>query len=281
METRVSSSQKEVLISTTRPTVLIGERINPTGKKKLAAALQAGDMAAIQAEAIAQVKDGADILDVNVGVPVLDDTILLPKAVRAVMDVVDVPLCLDSHNPRALEAAIKVYRGKPLINSVNGKKRSLQEILPLVKEYGAAVIGLTMDEDGIPNNTETRVNIAHKIVDNAEKLGIPREDVVIDCLVMAIGVDNTVGNLTIETIRRVKSELGVNMTFGGSNISFGMPDRHLLNEAFLSMAIAAGVTCPIVNVSQVRPMILAIDLILGRDRHATRYINAYRQRQKG
>ena len=281
METRVSSSQKEVLISTTRPTVLIGERINPTGKKKLAAALQAGDMAAIQAEAIAQVKDGADILDVNVGVPVLDETILLPKAVRAVMDVVDVPLCLDSHNPRALEAAIKVYRGKPLINSVNGKKRSLQEILPLVKEYGAAVIGLTMDEDGIPNNTETRVNIAHKIVDNAEKLGIPREDVVIDCLAMAIGVDNTVGNLTIETIRRVKSELGVNMTFGGSNISFGMPDRHLLNEAFLSMAIAAGVTCPIVNVSQVRPMILAIDLILGRDRHATRYINAYRQRQKG
>jgi len=281
METRVSSSQKEVLISSTRPTVLIGERINPTGKKKLAAALQAGDMAAIQAEAIAQVKDGADILDVNVGVPVLDETILLPKAVQAVMDVVDVPLCLDSHNPRALEAAIKVYRGKPLINSVNGKKRSLQEILPLVKEYGAAVIGLTMDEDGIPNNTETRVNIAHKIVDNAEKLGIPREDVVIDCLVMAIGVDNTVGNLTIETIRRVKSELGVNMTFGGSNISFGMPDRHLLNEAFLSMAIAAGVTCPIVNVSQVRPMILAIDLILGRDRHATRYINAYRQRQKG
>ncbi len=281
METRVSSSQKEVLISVTRPTVLIGERINPTGKKKLAAALQAGDMAAIQAEAIAQVKDGADILDVNVGVPVLDETILLPKAVQAVMDVVDVPLCLDSHNPRALEAAIKVYRGKPLINSVNGKKRSLQEILPLVKEYGAAVIGLTMDEDGIPNNTETRVNIAHKIVDNAEKLGIPREDVVIDCLAMAIGVDNTVGNLTIETIRRVKSELGVNMTFGGSNISFGMPDRHLLNEAFLSMAIAAGVTCPIVNVSQVRPMILAIDLILGRDRHATRYINAYRQRQKG
>jgi len=280
METRVSSSQKEVLISVTRPTVLIGERINPTGKKKLAAALQAGDMAAIQAEAIAQVKDGADILDVNVGVPVLDETILLPKAVQAVMDVVDVPLCLDSHNPRALEAAIKVYRGKPLINSVNGKKRSLQEILPLVKEYGAAVIGLTMDEDGIPNNTETRVNIAHKIVDNAEKLGIPREDVVIDCLVMAIGVDNTVGNLTIETIRRVKSELGVNMTFGGSNISFGMPDRHLLNEAFLSMAIAAGVTCPIVNVSQVRPMILAIDLILGRDRHATRYLNAYRQRQK-
>ena len=281
METRVSSAKKEILISSTRPTVLIGERINPTGKKKLAAALQAGDMAAIQAEAIAQVQDGADILDVNVGVPGLDETVLLPKAVLAIMDAVDVPLCLDSHNPRALEAAIKVYRGKPLINSVNGETRSMQGILPMVKEYGAAIIGLTMDENGIPNNAETRVNIAHKIVESAEALGIPREDVVIDCLAMAVGVDNKAGIVTIETIRRVKAELGVNMTFGGSNISFGMPERSLLNGAFLAMAIAAGITCPIVNVSQVRSMILAIDLVLGRDRHAGRYINAYRQRQKG
>jgi len=280
METRVSSAKKEVIISAARPTVLIGERINPTGKKKLAAALQAGDMDAIRAEAVAQVKDGADILDVNVGVPGLDEVKLLPQVVQVIMDVVDVPLCLDSHNPRALEAAIKVYRGKPLINSVNGEERSLRELLPVIKEHGAAVIGLTMDENGIPNNAEARVNIAHKIVDRAEALGIPREDVIIDCLAMAIGVDNSVGNLTIETIRRVRAELGVNMTFGGSNISFGMPDRHLLNGAFLSMAIAAGITCPIVNVSQVRPMILAIDLILGRDRHATRYLNAYRQRQK-
>jgi 5-methyltetrahydrofolate--homocysteine methyltransferase len=261
--------------------VLIGERINPTGKKKLAAALQAGDMAAIQAEAIAQVQDGADILDVNVGVPGLDETVLLPKAVLAIMDAVDVPLCLDSHNPKALEAAIKVYRGKPLINSVNGETRSMQGILPMVKEYGAAIIGLTMDENGIPNNAETRANIAHKIVDSAEALGIPREDVIIDCLAMAVGVDNKAGIVTIETIRRVKAELGVNMTFGGSNISFGMPERSLLNGAFLAMAIAAGITCPIVNVSQVRSMILAIDLVLGRDRHAGRYINAYRQRQKG
>jgi 5-methyltetrahydrofolate--homocysteine methyltransferase len=261
--------------------VLIGERINPTGKKKLAAALQAGDMAAIRAEAIAQVRDGADILDVNVGVPGLDEVKLLPQVVQVIMDVVDVPLCLDSHNPRALEAGIKVYRGKPLINSVNGEERSLRELLPIIKEYGAAVIGLTMDENGIPNTPETRVRIAHKIVDRAEALGIPREDVIIDCLAMAIGVDNTVGNLTIETIRKVKAELGANMTFGGSNISFGMPERSLLNGAFLSMAIAAGITCPIVNVSQVRPMILAIDLVLGRDRHAARYLSAYRQRQKG
>jgi len=281
METRISSEKKEVLISSTRPTVLIGERINPTGKKKLAAALQSGDMAAIQTEAIAQVQAGADILDVNVGVPGHDETALLPKAVQAVMDVVDVPLCLDSHNPKALEAAIKVYRGKPLINSVNGETRSIQGILPMVKEYGAAVIGLTMDENGIPSNAEARVNIAHKIVDSTEALGIPREDVIIDCLAMAVGVDNKAGIVTIDTIRKVKAELGVNMTFGGSNISFGMPERNLLNGVFLAMAIAAGITCPIVNVSQVRYMILAIDLVLGRDRHAGRYINAYRQRQKG
>jgi len=281
METRVSSAKKEVLISSARPTVLIGERLNPTGKKKLAAALQSGDMDTIRAEAVAQVQAGADMLDVNVGVPGLDEVRLLPQVVQVIMDAVDVPLCLDSHNPKALEAAIKVYRGKPLVNSVNGEARSIQEILPLVKEYGAAIIGLTMDESGIPNNVEKRVKIAHKIVNSAEKLGIPREDVVIDCLAMAIGVDNTVGNLTLEAIRRVKAELGVNMTFGGSNISFGMPDRHLLNSAFLSMAIAAGVTCPIVDVSQVRPMILAIDLVLGRDRHAGRYTSAYRQRQKG
>jgi 5-methyltetrahydrofolate--homocysteine methyltransferase len=280
METRVSSSQKEVLINATRPTVLIGERINPTGKKKLAAALQAGDMDAVRMEASTQVRDGADILDVNVGVPGLDEVKLLPQAVQVIMDVVDVPLCLDSHNPKALEAAIKVYRGKPLINSVNGEERSLRELLPVVKEYGAAVIGLTMDENGIPNDAETRLRIAHKIVESAEALGIRREDVIIDCLAMAIGVDNTVGNLTLEAIRRVKAELGVNMTFGGSNISFGMPDRHLLNSAFLSMAIAAGVTCPIVDVKQVRPIILATDLVLGRDRRGTRYLSAYRQRQK-
>ena len=281
METKVSSAKKEVLISSYHPTVLIGERINPTGKKKLAAALQSGDMDAIRVEAADQVQAGADMLDVNVGVPGLDEVKLLPQVVQVIMDTVDVPLCLDSHNPRALEAAVRVYRGKPLINSVNGEARSIREILPIIKEYRAAIVGLTMDENGIPNNSDKRLDIARKIVDSAEKIGIPREDVIIDCLAMAIGVDNMVGSLTLDTIRKVKAELGVNMTFGGSNISFGMPDRHLLNAAFISMAIAAGVTCPIVNVSQVRPAILAIDLVLGRDRHAARYLNAYRQRQKG
>ena len=281
METRVSSATKEVFIGNGHPTVLIGERINPTGKKKLVAALQAGDMQALQEEAIAQVQAGADILDVNVGVPGLDEVALLPRAVQAVMNAVDVPLCLDSHNPKALEAALKVYQGKPLINSVNGEERSLYELLTLTKEYGAVVIGLTMDEKGIPSDASGRAGIARRIVERAEALGIPRENVVIDCLAMAIGADGKAGIVTIETIRKVKAELGVNMTLGGSNISFGLPDRHLLNGAFLAIAITAGITCPIVNVTQVRSMILATDLVLGRDRHAARYIKAYRQRQKG
>jgi len=281
METRVSSATKEVFIGNGHPTVLIGERINPTGKRKLVAALQAGDMQALQEEAIAQVQAGADILDVNVGVPGLDEVSLLPRAVQAVMNAVDVPLCLDSHNPKALEAALKVYQGNPLINSVNGEEHSLYELLILAKEYGAAVIGLTMDEKGIPSDASGRAGIARRIVERAEALGIPRENVVIDCLAMAIGADGKAGIVTIETIRKVKAELGVNMTLGGSNISFGLPDRHLLNGAFLAIAITAGITCPIVNVTQVRSMILATDLVLGRDRHAARYIKAYRQRQKG
>jgi len=281
METRVSSATKEVFIGNGHPTVLIGERLNPTGKRKLVAALQAGDMQALQEEAIAQVQAGADILDVNVGVPGLDEVTLLPRAVQAVMKAVDVPLCLDSHNPKALEAALKVYQGKPLINSVNGEERSLYELLTLTKEYGAVVVGLTMDEKGIPSDADRRAGIARRIVERAEALGIPRENVVIDCLAMAIGADGKAGIVTIETIRKVKAELGVNMTLGGSNISFGLPDRHLLNGAFLAIAITAGITCPIVNVTQVRSMILATDLVLGSDRHAARYIKAYRQRQKG
>jgi 5-methyltetrahydrofolate--homocysteine methyltransferase len=279
METKVSSRNKELLISATRTTVLIGERINPTGKKKMAAALQSGDMSVIQSEAVTQVQDGADMLDVNVGVSGMDEVKLLPQVVQIIMDVVDVPLCLDSHNPKALEAAIKVYRGKPLVNSVNGETRSTEEMLPVIKEYGAAVIGLTMDDNGIPDSAEGRLSIASTIVERAVRLGIPREDVVIDCLEMAIGSDNRAGMVTLETIRRVKTELGANITLGGSNISFGMPDRHLLNGAFLAMAIAEGLTCPILNVSQARPMILAADLILGRDRHAIRYVSAYRQRE--
>nr|MBC7245623.1 dihydropteroate synthase [Chloroflexota bacterium] len=280
MKTRVASAVKEVVISTDGPTVLIGERINPTGKKKLAAALQAGDLEPVRREAIAQVQAGADILDVNVGVAGLDEVALLPQAVQAVMEVVDVPLCLDSDNPRALAAALEVYRGKPIINSVSGQEQSLREVLPLVKEYGAAVIGLTMDDEGIPKDADRRVSIAHKIVARAEALGIPREDVIIDCLALTVATDNRVALVTLEAVRRVKAELGVNQTLGASNISFGLPDRDILNSAFLAMAIAAGVTCPTVDVAKVRPAVLATDLLLGRDEYAMRYIRAYRQRQQ-
>jgi len=279
MKTRVSSLNKEVIIGHDRPTVLIGERINPTGKKKLAAALQASDLGLVCQEALAQVEAGADILDVNVGSSEVDEVTLLPRAVQAVMDTVDVPLCLDSTNPQALEAALKTYRGKPIVNSVNGEEHSLEKILPLVQKYEAAIIGLTMDDEGIPNSPERRVAIAHKIVERAEALGIPRQDVIIDCLAMTVGADSRAGLVVIEAIRRVKAELGVNQTLGASNISFGMPDRNLLTSYFLAIAIAAGVTCPIVNVARVRPAILATDLALGYDDYARRYIKAYRQRQ--
>lgn len=280
METRISSATKEVIIGDNQPTVLIGERINPAGKKKMSQALKAGNLEIVGREALAQVQAGADIIDVNVGAFGVDEVILLPQAVKAVMDTVDVPLCLDSANPEALEAALKVYKGKPLINSVTGGEHSMRKILPVAKEYGAVVIGLVQDDEGIPNNSERRVAIAHKIVERALAIGIPGEDVIIDCLALAVGADISSGLITIETIRRVKAELGMNLTLGASNISFGLPDRDLLNDAFVAVVIAAGVTCLIVNVAKVRQIVLAADLVLGRDKRARRYIEAYRQRQR-
>lgn len=285
METRVRSATKTVLIADHRPTVLIGERINPTGKERLAAALEAGDLEWVRQEALAQVEAGADILDVNVGAAEVDEVTLLPEAVRLVMETVDVPLSIDSANPEALRAALEMVRrlapeGKPIVNSVNGEERSLSRVLPLVKEYGAAVIGLTMDEGGIPNEAEKRVAVAHNIVERAEALGIPREDVIMDCLALTVSTDRRAALVTLETIRRVREELGVNMTLGASNVSFGLPERELINGAFLAMAIAAGVTCPIVDVARARPVVLAVDLLLGRDEYAMRYLRAYRGRRR-
>jgi 5-methyltetrahydrofolate--homocysteine methyltransferase len=280
METKVSSPNKEVIIGDNHPTVLIGERINPTGKKKLAEALKAGDLEIVRKEALAQTQAGADIIDVNVGAFGIDETDLLPKAVQAVMETVDTPLCLDSSNPDALEAALKVYKGKPLVNSVTGEERSLKRILPLIKEYGAAVIGLVQDDEGIPKDTEGRVRIAHKIVDKVEAAGISRENLVIDCLAFAVGAEPASGVAVIEAIRRIKAELGVNMTMGASNVSFGLPDRELLNNAFVAIAVAAGATCLIVDAAKVRSIILAADLVLSRDKRGRRYIEAYRQRPK-
>jgi 5-methyltetrahydrofolate--homocysteine methyltransferase len=280
METRVSSDKKEVIISIDRPTVLIGERINPTGRKKLTEALKAGDLEIVRREAIAQVTAGADIIDCNVNAPGVNDVELLPKAVKTVQEAVDAPMCLDSPNTAAIMAALKVYKGKPLINSVSGEEHSLERVLPLVKEYGCAVIGLAQDDEGIPKNAERRIAIAHKIVERAEKAGIPRENIVIDVLTFAIGAEAKSGGDVLEAIRRIREELGVNMTMGASNISFGMPDRPIINNAWVTMVIAAGATALIVDAARVRPSVLATDLILGRDRFARRFIEDHRKREQ-
>ena len=286
METILKSAKKTVAISPEKPTVLIGERINPTGKKRLAAALAEGDLEVVRKLALAQVEAGADVLDVNVGAAGVDEVDLLPRAVRVVMETVDVPVCIDSADVNALRAALAVHKeiapeGKPLINSVNGEEERLEKVLPLVAEYKAAVIGLTMDDDGIPPTAEQRFAVAVKIVERAEALGIPREDLAIDCLALTVGADSQAGLTSLGAIRMVREELGVNMTLGASNISFGLPEREVINWAFLAMAIQTGVTCPIVDVAKVRPAILAADLVLGRDDYAMRYIKGYKKRQKG
>jgi 5-methyltetrahydrofolate--homocysteine methyltransferase len=279
VETKLKGANSEVIISPDRPTVLIGERINPAGKKKLAESLRAGSMDIVRKEAQEQVAAGADILDVNVTVFGLDEAPILPAAVKAVMEVTDVPLCIDSANAKALEAALKVYKGKPLLNSVSGEEKSLERVLPLVKEYGTAVIGLTQDDNGIPKDAATRLAIAEKICNRAAQLGIPLENIVIDSLALSIGADPRSTLIALETMRLIKEKLGVNMTLGASNISYGMPERPLINCAYLAMTIAAGVTCPVVDVAKVRPSILAIDLLLNKDKRARRYIQAFRDRQ--
>ncbi len=285
METTLIGRGKKVVIGDSRPTVIIGERINPTGKKKLAAALVAGDLEIVRQEALAQVEAGADVLDVNVGAAGVDEVDLLPRAVRMVMETVDVPICIDTADAQALAAALAVHKelnpeGRPLINSVNGEEASLARVLPLVAQYGAAVVGLAMDDDGIPEQAERRLAVAQKIVERAEAQGIPREHILIDCLALTMGADSNAGRTTLDAIRLVKTQLGVNLALGASNISFGLPERETINGAFIAMAIQAGLNCPIVDTAKVRPFILAADLALGRDEYAMRYIKAFRQRSK-
>jgi 5-methyltetrahydrofolate--homocysteine methyltransferase len=285
MKTVLKGVRKTVTISPDKPTALIGERINPTGKKRLAAALIEGNLGIVRQEAKAQVEAGADVLDVNVGAAGVDEVDMLPKAVRLVMETVDVPVCIDSANAKALQAALAVHKelapeGKSLINSVNGEEARLEAVLPLVAEYSTAVIGLAMDDDGIPTTAGKRLEIVRKIIERAEKVGIPREDVVVDCLALTVGADSKAGLVTLDAIRIVREELGVNMTLGASNVSFGLPEREVVNLAFLALAIQQGVNCPIVDAAKVRPAILATDLLLGRDEYAMRYIKAYKKRKK-
>ena len=277
METVIKSSSKEVIISIEKPFVVIGEKINPTGRKKLAAALKEGNFEYVKQIALNQVAAGADILDVNVGIPGGDEVDLLPKVAKIVSETVDVPLCLDSANPDALAAALKVLPGRPLVNSVNGEEASLEAVLPVIKEFGVPVIGLVMHDDGIPNDAETRLKVAGKIIERAAKLGIPAEDIVIDPLVLTVGADSEAGVVTLETIQRVKEEFGVNINLGASNVSFGLPDRHTINQAFLALAMGAGATCAITDPMKLTSIIRASDLLLGKDYYGSRYIGYFRE----
>ncbi|GAB4529151.1 MAG: methyltetrahydrofolate cobalamin methyltransferase [Anaerolineae bacterium] len=282
LTTVVSSKTQTVEINRAKPTVIIGERINPTGRKQVLKALQEGNFDMVRQDAVSQVAAGAVILDVNAGVPGADEPALLQQVMRTVMEVTDVPLCIDTADPKALEAALSIYEGKALVNSVNGEERALEAVLPLVKEYGAAVIGLCMDDSGIPETPEKRLSVAAKIIERAARLGISAENVVIDPLALTMGADSNAGRVALDTTGLIVEEFGVNVTMGASNISFGMPDRKYINAAFIAMAIHAGLTCPITNplVTEVITAVLAADLAMGRDDYGMRWIQAYRQREK-
>jgi 5-methyltetrahydrofolate--homocysteine methyltransferase len=282
MTTIIGSASKQVSISRELPTAIIGERINPTGRKKLQEELKAGNFDTVKADAIAQIEAGAVILDVNAGVPGADEPALLVQMIAVLTELTDVPLCIDTANDEALEAALKVYSGKALVNSVNGEEEKLETVLPLIKQYDAAVIGLTMDDEGIPKTLEKRIEIAGKIIDRATGLGIAAEDIVIDPLAMSVGADDQAGKMALDAVEAIVHKFGVNITMGCSNISFGMPDRELLNGAFLAMAIRCGLTCPITNplLEEVVISISAADLAMGRDEYAMNWIEGFRKRQE-
>jgi 5-methyltetrahydrofolate--homocysteine methyltransferase len=272
MQTILKGKAREVVIDTNGPVIIIGECINPTRRKKLVSTLQAGNFEYVLELAESQIKAMADVLDVNVGFPGVDDVTLLPQTVLAIREKFDIPLCLDSPNPRAIEAALKVAGGKCLINSVNGEEKSMKAIIPIAREYGAAIIGLTMDDDGITHDPEKRLHIAEKILERAVKAGIKEEDVVIDPLAMAVSADPRACLITLETIRLVHQKLGLNITQGSSNISFGLPMREVLNSVHMTLSILNGLTCPIANPEKIAATVRAADLILGRDDYAMRFV---------
>ena len=280
MTTTITGKDCEVEFGPGLPTVIIGERINPTGRKMLAEELKEGKLNIVEEDAKKQAEAGADIIDINVGAAGVDEEEVLPRAIKKVIEVTGKPICIDSANPEAIKKALEAYPYKALINSVNGEERSLEKILPLVKESKNAVVCLTMDEKGIPNSVEGRFNIAKRIIQRAESLGIPRDDIVIDCLAMAAATDSNSVKITLETLRRVTEEFGVSTTIGASNISFGMPNRPLLNIHFLSMAILYGLSAPIVDplTSGLIEAIRASDFLAGRDPYGMNYISMYRKK---
>lgn len=278
MQTVLASSTQEVRIASDLPFVIIGERINPTNRSKLAAEMAAGDFSRVRAEAVAQVEAGAQVLDVNAGIPLADEPSILAEAIRVVQSVVSVPLCLDSSVIPALRAGLVAYRGKALVNSVTGEEERLEAVLPLVREHGAAVIGVTNDESGISEDPEVRFRVAQRIVARAESYGIPREDVLIDPLAMPVGAVASAGVSFFTLLRKVREELGVNTVCGASNISFGLPDRVSLNAAFLAMAIAWDLTSAITNPLEenIRKTVGAANVMMGHDGNCATWIRAQR-----
>jgi 5-methyltetrahydrofolate--homocysteine methyltransferase len=277
--TTVSSAAREVRIGPGRPFVIIGERINPTGRRKLAEEMSAGDFSRVIADAVAQVEAGAHMLDVNAGIPLADEPAILATAVELVQSVVDVPLSIDSSIVEALQAGLSVYKGKALVNSVTGEEDRLDRVLPLVAEHGAAVVAITNDGSGISEDPDVRFAVAERIVSRAAGYGISRDDILVDPLVMPIGAMGTAGRQVFSLLRRLVDELGVSTTCGASNISFGLPGRDTLNGAFLAMAISNGLTSAITSPlhPEVREAVMAADVLTGTDAHATAWIGKHRE----
>jgi len=278
-KTLISSHKQEITIGFDSPFCVIGERINPTGRKLLAAEMAAGDYSRVLSDALAQVEAGATMLDVNAGIPMADEPAILAKAIQLVQEVVDVPLAIDSSIIAALEAGLSVYKGKPLVNSVTGEEERLEVVLPLVKKYGAAVVAISNDETGISEDPNVRYEVAKKIVERAADYGIPREDVVVDPLIMPVGAINMAGRSALDLIIRLRNELKVNTTCGASNISFGLPNRHGMNAAFLSMAAGAGMTSAIMNPLHAEEMtgIMGANVMNGNDPECRRWIQKFRE----
>jgi 5-methyltetrahydrofolate--homocysteine methyltransferase len=279
MHTTLRSPSKTVVIGHDQPFCIVGERINPTGRKKFAEALRAGDLSPVLIDVERQVAAGAHVLDVNAGIPLTDEPELLAAVIRLVQEHTDLPICIDSSVVEALDAGLTAYQGKALVNSVTGEDERLAEILPLVQRHGAAVIALANDETGIPETADQRLEITGKIVKVAtEEYGIAIDDIVIDPLAMTVGADVDAVNTTLETIRRIRDEFGLNMCLGASNVSFGLPNRHVLGAAFLPMAMAAGLTSAIMNAlaPEIVNAVKAGDLLLGHDPWGANWIAAYR-----
>ena len=277
-QTRLSSHSKEVVIGFDRPFCVIGERINPTGRKSLAAEMVAGDYSRVEADALAQVAAGAHMLDVNAGIPLADEPAILAETIKLVQSLVDVPLSIDSSIVEALESGLRAYQGKALVNSVTGEEERLEAVLPLIKKYGAAVVAISNDETGISEDPDVRFEVAKKIVERAADFGISAADVVVDPLVMPIGALGNAGAAAMRLIGRLRSELGVNTTCGASNISFGLPNRHALNGTFLAMAAGAGMTSAIMNPLHAEEMtsIMAADVLNGVDVNCARWLKKFR-----